>query len=86
MAKHFDKKIFYLLLQPMKMDPRFILTLLTLLWTTFDCLADPAPPPPQIPPGPPGFPIDAGVFFLFIVAVVYGFYKVYAFNSHRKQS
>lgn len=77
MTKYFDKKIFYLLLQPMKMDPRFISTLLTLLGATLTCVAAPDPPPPQVPPTPPGLPIDGSLVVLFVIALVYGLYKVY---------
>ena len=34
------------------------------------------PPPPMPPPPPPGLPIDGGIIALFVVALVYGIYKV----------
>ncbi|MDH7913792.1 hypothetical protein [Winogradskyella sp. SYSU M77433] len=34
-------------------------------------------PPPPAPPPPPFLPIDNGVVFLFIAALIYGAYKVY---------
>ncbi len=33
-------------------------------------------PPPPMPPPPPGLPIDNGVMALFIIAMVYGIYKM----------
>ncbi len=35
----------------------------------------PPPPPPPLP-SPPGLPIDSGMVFLVLVALVYGVYKV----------
>ncbi|WP_231743076.1 PID-CTERM protein-sorting domain-containing protein [Winogradskyella endarachnes] len=34
-------------------------------------------PPPPAPPPPPGLPIDTGIIVLFIVALIYGAYKIY---------
>lgn len=33
-------------------------------------------PPPPAPPPPPGLPIDNGLIVLFIVALVYGIFKI----------
>lgn len=33
-------------------------------------------PPPPMPPPPPGLPIDSSIIVLFILALVYGIYKV----------
>lgn len=34
-------------------------------------------PPPPAPPPPPGLPIDGGLVVLFMVALVYGVYKIH---------
>ncbi|WP_255593130.1 PID-CTERM protein-sorting domain-containing protein [Mesoflavibacter sp. SCSIO 43206] len=34
----------------------------------------PPPPPPPVPP--PGLPIDSGIVFLIVAALIYGVYKV----------
>jgi hypothetical protein len=33
-------------------------------------------PPPPTPPPPPGFPIDGGLILLFLIALIYGLYKM----------
>lgn len=33
-------------------------------------------PPPAPPPPPPGLPIDGGLFFLIITAILYGIKKI----------
>lgn len=33
-------------------------------------------PPPPAPPPPPGLPIDHGLVVLFVIALVYGIYKI----------
>ncbi len=35
----------------------------------------PPPPPPPLPP-PPGLPVDNGIMFLIVAALIYGVYKV----------
>ncbi len=35
----------------------------------------PPPPPPPLPP-PPGLPVDNGIVFLIVAALIYGVYKV----------
>ncbi|TJY34840.1 hypothetical protein [Pontimicrobium aquaticum] len=35
----------------------------------------PIPPPPSDPSPPPGLPIDNGVFFVFILALLFGIIK-----------
>ncbi|NRD18667.1 hypothetical protein HNV08_01300 [Winogradskyella eckloniae] len=42
----------------------------------FASIAQGTAPPPPIPPPPPGLPIDGGILVLFIVALVYGTYKM----------
>ena len=61
----------------MRMDPRFILTLLTFIGAYVECIAAPGPPPPQVPPVPPGFPIDGGLLVLMVVGIIYGVFTVY---------
>lgn len=61
----------------MKMAPRLILTVLTLLGTAAASYAAPGPPPPQVPPGPPGFPLDENLFIMLILAVSFGLYKIF---------
>ena len=39
------------------------------------------PPPTPGPPGPPGVPIDNGLIFLFIAAIILGVY--YNFKSKK---
>jgi hypothetical protein len=41
----------------------------------------PTPPPPG-PPPPPGLPIDDGIIPLFVIALIYGVYKL---NKIRKE-
>lgn len=41
------------------------------------------PPPPQGAAPPPGLPIDGGLIILFIVALLYGVYRVL---KHSKKS
>ena len=71
----------------MRIIPIRILTFLTLFFTGLYSYSAPGnPPPPQQiegapPPPPPGFSIDTGLLFLFFVAVIYGFYRVYEFNK-----
>ena len=40
------------------------------------------PPPVPIPP-PPGLPIDEGVCFMFLVAIIYGVLKMKTENNKR---
>lgn len=35
------------------------------------------PAPDRMPPPPPGLPIDNGIIVLFLLALVYGIYKMY---------
>ena len=42
----------------------------------FASMAQGSTPPPPMPPPPPGLPIDGGIVALFVVALVYGIYKV----------
>jgi len=68
----------------MRIVPNKILIVLALAFTNLT-FAKYAPPPPQRGPGPPvGLPIDDGVVFLFMAAIVLGLYKVYQFRQHKK--
>jgi hypothetical protein len=42
----------------------------------FASMAQGSTPPPPMGPDPPGLPIDGGIVTLFVVALVYGIYKV----------
>ncbi|HLA55424.1 MAG TPA: hypothetical protein VK623_04960, partial [Flavobacterium sp.] len=76
LANNFDKKIFYLLLHPMKIVPTRILILLALIFPLADCIAAPVnnPPPPLAPgpppPPPPGLPVDSGIVLLLVVSIL----------------
>jgi len=40
-------------------------------------------PPPPTPPPPPGLPIDNGVTFVFILALLYGGYRAYQLTRQK---
>ena len=84
LTKNFVKKIFYLLLHPMKIVPTRFLILLAILLPLADCFAAPNDPPPPTPPPPPGQPIDGGIIFLLTIAIFYGLYIVYKNNLKHK--
>ena len=42
------------------------------------------PPQPGLPP--PGLPIDSGVAVLLMIALVFGFIKIYQLKTHKKTS
>jgi hypothetical protein len=44
------------------------------------------PPPPPGPVPPPPFPIDSGVFALFIIAALFGLHKIYQMNVKKARS
>lgn len=48
------------------------------------------PPPPQMQPfsgpPPPGLPIDNGLIILFIVALVFGIYKILKYKKDQEQA
>ncbi|MUU79162.1 hypothetical protein GN138_11955 [Winogradskyella sp. HL2-2] len=46
-------------------------------FVAFASMAQGETPPPPAPPPPPGLPIDTGIIVLFIVALIYGAYKIY---------
>jgi prolipoprotein diacylglyceryltransferase len=71
------KKIFYLLLHPMKIVPNRIVYALVAMITAVSAFAGPnpnGPPPPGLPP--PGLPINGGVVALMVVAILFGFFKI----------
>ncbi|RZJ73788.1 hypothetical protein [Flavobacterium sp.] len=86
LPKYFAKKIFYLLLRPMKFVPKTILkvtsvavfTLAAVMVTGISLAAPNNPPPPSPGPGPvpPGLPIDNGILVLAVAASVLAFYKI----------
>ncbi|NUY81416.1 hypothetical protein HUK80_10950 [Flavobacterium sp. MAH-1] len=93
LPKNFAKKIFYLLLRPMKFVPKTTLAIqskallsLALTMVSGISLAAPNEPPPPSPgPVPPGTPIDNGVILLVICAVVFGFYKIHQIKNKKAQ-
>jgi hypothetical protein len=46
---------------------------------SFVCSAqlDGSTPPPPAPPPPPGLPIDSAIPALFLLALIFGVYKIY---------
>jgi hypothetical protein len=49
----------------------------------FTSMAQGATPPPPMPPPPPGLPIDSGVVVLFLVAIIFGAYKILQLNKQK---
>ena len=47
-----------------------------LILMSIDAMAQGATPPPPMPPPPPGLPIDKGLVFLFMAAIMLGIYKM----------
>ncbi|MEZ4853098.1 hypothetical protein [Flavobacterium sp.] len=43
------------------------------------------PPTPPPPTPPPGAPIDGGLFMLFFVAILFGVFVLYKYNTKKKQ-
>jgi hypothetical protein len=66
----------------MKIPPYIILIVLVLTETSVFA-GRVGPPPPGSPP-PPGVPIDSNIVILFIVALVYGVYKIYDLKLNKK--
>jgi hypothetical protein len=93
LPKNFAKKIFYLLLRPMKFVPKTILTVtstvaLTLAATMVTGISSAqGGPPPPTPPGPvpPGLPIDGGILILVVLAAAFGFYKIHQIKNKKAQ-
>jgi hypothetical protein len=48
--------------------------------------AAPFPPPPtgKKPPPPPGLPIDENLFILVLIAILFGIYIIYKYQSKTK--
>jgi hypothetical protein len=53
-----------------------MLALIFFSFIGFMSAAQTGTPPPPMPPPPPGLPIDSSIIVLFILALVYGIYKV----------
>ncbi len=83
LPKYFAKKIFYLLLHPMKIVPTRFFILLAILLPVVGAFAAPNEPPPPTPPPPPGLPIDNGLIVLLMAAISFGIYKVYKLNIRK---
>ncbi|HWR94005.1 MAG TPA: hypothetical protein VN192_02260 [Flavobacterium sp.] len=61
-------------------DKVFILFVLIFIDTVV--YAGPNPPPPAVPP--PGTPIDGGICAMFVIAVMFGIYKVHQYKKYKK--
>ena len=59
-----------------RMQKKNMLASISLFFVGLISMAQGATPPPPGPPPPPGLPIDSGIIFLFVAALVYGIYKV----------
>ncbi|WP_418264261.1 hypothetical protein [Flavobacterium faecale] len=44
----------------------------------------PTPSPTGRPPSPPGLPIDEGLYWLFLIAILLGIYYIYKYEIKRK--
>ena len=85
MSKYFAKKIFYLLLQPMKIVPNTIINIAVVLFSVTNCFADnEPPPPPPTGPTPIGLPIDNGILVLLIIGLAFAFLRFKMSNTHKK--
>lgn len=78
------KKIIFL--RPMKVTlQKIVLGLVVLLSSQAFYAADSTPPPPT-PPPPPGLPIDGGLFILFSMALVLGYFASKKYIASKKSS
>ena len=69
----------------MKIVPNRILHVLVAMISGASAFAGPgsgAPPQPGLPP--PGLPIDGGIVILIIIAIAFGFIKIYRFKLNKK--
>ncbi|RED46293.1 hypothetical protein DFQ10_10161 [Winogradskyella eximia] len=65
------------------MQNKYILASILVFLVGFVSMAQNGTPPPPLPPPPPGLPIDGGIIALFVVALVYGIYKMYKLSIKR---
>lgn len=97
LPKDFAKKIFYLLLRPMKFVPKTVLTITFVAAFTvaaalvagISLAASNEPPPPPSPgpgPVPPGLPIDGGVIVLMLFGLATAFYKIHQLQHKKTQA
>ena len=72
----------------MKIVPNSISIILAVILLPFTSVfAAPGPPPPQIvPPPPPGTPLDGGLWFLLILSLFFGIYKLKQIHYIKKAS
>lgn len=63
------------------MKERKILALILFFFLSFTSMAQGDTPPPPMPPPPPGLPIDGGIWFVFLLALLFGAYKAYKFSQ-----
>ncbi len=71
----------------MKIVPNKTILALVAMFLCFLAQASPSnpPPPPTPPPPPPGLPLDQGLVFLVLAAIIYGIYKIIQ-NQNSKKS
>jgi hypothetical protein len=85
LVKYFDKKIFYLLLQPMRIVPNPMISLAVVLFSVANCFADnEPPPPPPTGPTPIGLPIDSGILVLLVIGLAFAFFRFKISNTNKK--
>jgi hypothetical protein len=71
----------------MKIVPnRFFIILVVLLMQGTAVFSAPGPPPPSTPPPPPGLPLDSGIFFLALLSLSFGIYKLNKIKNIKKAS
>ena len=67
------------------MHYKYRLALVLFLFIGFISVAQvsrpPEPAPDRMPPPPPGLPIDNGIIILFLMALLYGTYKICMFKK-----
>ena len=67
---------------------RVIIILAVFFLSVTSVFADPGgpPPPTTLPPPPPGLPLDVGIFWLVLVSLGYGLYKLNKIKNIKKAS
>lgn len=58
------------------MHKKNMLASILFFFVGFASMAQSNTPPPPMPPPPPGLPIDGGIIALFVIALIYGIYKI----------
>ena len=71
----------------MKIVPNRISIILVVILLPFTSVfAAPGPPPPSLPPPPPGLPLDGGLWFLLVLSLLFGIYKLRQILTIKKAS